>query len=909
FYIVRLLFTEAVSIIEHLSRESFTTRGIQKIWGGPLLVIGLTNPADIEYVSKNCLEKDLFLMKSVRGITGDGGIFAPVSIWSRKRKVIIPAFSPKILNSFMDIFSRRCADLVDKLKDLSGTGTFDISPIINNFTLASIAETSLGIRNLGGMNDVVVSDFLESVEKVFKLASNRIFSVWLWPDWIYKLSWQYRHFTKHNDKIINLTNNIIRKKRNELKHVDLDAYENQTVFGQDDKVDSFLDHLILLSQRQNGFTDTELREEITTFILAATDTTAIAICNTLLLLGKYPKIQEKVHEELVRVFENANEKLFKDILNDLKYLDMVLKESLPSSGYTIPVQTGLVISIWGAHRDPNYWGPDADCFKPERFEAGSKTGLFIPFSTGPRNCIVVAEEEDGPIPKIECKFSLMLKAKHALVMYLLLVSVVLLLWYLLFRNKRRRLYQLAELIPGIKDTFPFLGLLKNSYNAVDKAVSVIENISRETFKTGGIQKIWGGPLFFIALTNPADIEYVSKNCLEKDLLVMKSVRGPTGDGGIFAPVIPAFGPKILNSFMDIFSRRSAELVDKLQELSGTGTFDIWPIINNFTLASIAETSLSIRDLEGMNDIAVSDFLKSVEEVFKVASNRTVSVWLWPDWIYKLSWQYRHFTKHNDKIINLTKNIIRKKRNDLKHVDINAYENQSVFGQVNKVDSFLDHLILLSQRQNGFTDTELREEITTFILAATDTTAIAICNTLFLLGKYPKIQEKVHEELVGVFENHNEKLYKDVLSELKYLDMVLKESLRLYPPVPMITRKATEEIKLPSSGYTIPAQTGIIILIWGAHRDPNYWGPDADCFKPERFVAGGKTGLFIPFSTGPRNCIGYQYAMLTAKSAIASILRQFKVVTEEEDGPIPKIECQYSIMLKSKHGYPVRLVRR
>ncbi|VVC87359.1 unnamed protein product [Leptidea sinapis] len=311
----------------------------------------------------------------------------------------------------------------------------------------------------------------------------------------------------------------------------------------------------------------------------------------------------------------------------------------------------------------------------------------------------------------------------------------------------------------------------------------------------------------------------------------------------------------------------------------------------------------------MNDVAVSDFLKSVEVVFKLVTNRTFSVWLWPDWIYKLSWQYRHFTKHNDKIKNLTNNIIRKKRNDLKHVDLDAYENQTVFGQDDKVDSFLDHLILLSQRQNGFTDTELLEEITTFLLAATDTSSVGICNTLLLLGKYPKIQEKVHEELVRVFENANEKLFKDVLSDLKYLDMVLKESLRLYPPVPMIIRKVTEEIKLPSSGFTIPVQTAIIILIWGAHRDPNYWGPDADCFKPERFEAGGKTGLFIPFSTGPRNCIGYQYAMLTAKSVIAAILRQFKVVTEEEDGPIPKIECKFSLMLKAKHGYPIRLELR
>ncbi|VVD03872.1 unnamed protein product, partial [Leptidea sinapis] len=419
-------------------------------------------------------------------------------------------------------------------------------------------------------------------------------------------------------------------------------------------------------------------------------------------------------------------------------------------------------------------------------------------------------------------------------MYLLLVSVVLLLWYLLFRYKRRRLYQLAEPIPGIEENLPFLGVLKHSYNAIDKVVPLLEYMSRESFNTGGILKIWAGHLFFIALTNPADIKFVSKNCLEKDLLVTKSLRSVIGDAGIFAPVsiwsrrrkvlVSAFSPKILNSLMDVFSRRSAGLAGKLKKFSGCGTFDIWPSVNSFTLGSVAETSLGIKDINVMKDVMVSDFLNSVAEVFKLVTNRLLTIWLWSDWIYKFTWQHHQFTIHNNTLINLTNNIIRKKRNDLRNVDMNIYENQTIFGQGDdKVDSFLDHLILLSQRHNGFTDTELREEMTTFLLA------------------------------VRVLDDDGEKLFKDMLSDLKYLDMVLKESLRLFPPTPLIIRKTTNEITLPS-GYTVPAETGIIISIWGAHRDPNYWGPDADWFKPERFEAGGKTGLYIPFSTGPRNCV-------------------------------------------------------
>uniref|UniRef100_A0A914DG29 Cytochrome P450 n=1 Tax=Acrobeloides nanus TaxID=290746 RepID=A0A914DG29_9BILA len=189
-------------------------------------------------------------------------------------------------------------------------------------------------------------------------------------------------------------------------------------------------------------------------------------------------------------------------------------------------------------------------------------------------------------------------------------------------------------------------------------------------------------------------------------------------------------------------------------------------------------------------------------------------------------------------------------------------------------AFLD--LMLDMLEKGDLDREgLQEEVDTFTFEGHDTTSAAMNFFLHLMGTHPEIQAKVHEEIDYVVgETPREVTFEDI-GRLKYLEACLKETLRLYPSVPLIARQATEEIKV--CNYTLPVGTAVVINPSMVHRDPKYW-PDPDVFNPERFI---ETELkhpycYIPFSAGSRNCIGQRFAMMEEKCVIARILREFKV---------------------------------
>lgn len=108
-------------------------------------------------------------------------------------------------------------------------------------------------------------------------------------------------------------------------------------------------------------------------------------------------------------------------------------------------------------------------------------------------------------------------------------------------------------------------------------------------------------------------------------------------------------------------------------------------------------------------------------------------------------------------------------------------------------------------------------------------------------------------------------------------MIVNEVLRLYPPVVELSRLVEEETRLGE--YTIPADTQVMLPVVMIHRDPKYWGEDANEFNPNRFAEGVSKAtkgnlIYYPFGWGPRNCIGQNYALLEAKLALVDILRNF-----------------------------------
>jgi len=143
----------------------------------------------------------------------------------------------------------------------------------------------------------------------------------------------------------------------------------------------------------------------------------------------------------------------------------------------------------------------------------------------------------------------------------------------------------------------------------------------------------------------------------------------------------------------------------------------------------------------------------------------------------------------------------------------------------------------------------------------DTTSASAVWSLYYLAMYPDIQQKVYEELVEVL-GESDSINVEQAGKLKYLDMVTKETLRLRPSVSAIIRTLTEDLHLDD--LVIPAGTGAQIRIWEMNRDPLYW-EEPEKFDPERWTSERTKNmhpfLYVPFSAGPRNCVGTQTSIL------------------------------------------------
>ncbi|GGY01347.1 cytochrome P450 [Streptomyces hiroshimensis] len=182
---------------------------------------------------------------------------------------------------------------------------------------------------------------------------------------------------------------------------------------------------------------------------------------------------------------------------------------------------------------------------------------------------------------------------------------------------------------------------------------------------------------------------------------------------------------------------------------------------------------------------------------------------------------------------------------------------------------------------GESPARIRDTVMVMMLAAHHTTGVAVSWTLHLLGRHPDAAERVAGELDRVLGDRAAPEYAD-LRRLAHLDMVLKESMRLFPPGPYGAREATETLFLGGPGglgeYEIPAGTTVFYPIRAVHMNPAYW-PEPEKFVPERFspeeTAERPRLAYIPFGVGPRSCEGSALAMVEAELVLAVLLKRFR----------------------------------
>ncbi|KAL4184717.1 hypothetical protein AMTRI_Chr10g226900 [Amborella trichopoda] len=190
---------------------------------------------------------------------------------------------------------------------------------------------------------------------------------------------------------------------------------------------------------------------------------------------------------------------------------------------------------------------------------------------------------------------------------------------------------------------------------------------------------------------------------------------------------------------------------------------------------------------------------------------------------------------------------------------------------------------------------------TFYLAGHETTSALLTWTVVLLAMHPEWQERARKEVIQVLGSNTPSI--DGLAQLKIMNMLINESLRLYPPVLFLTKASIRKVRVGK--FTIPSGMELVVPPLAAHHDPSQWGDDVNLFKPERFAQGVTTAAstqvyFIPFGYGPRICVGLNFATLEAKVALSMILRCYTFTLSPSYQHAPALR----ITMGPQHGAPI-----
>ncbi|XP_055525089.1 cytochrome P450 4c3-like [Wyeomyia smithii] len=501
-----------------------------------------------------------------------------------------------------------------------------------------------------------------------------------------------------------------------------------------------------------------------------------------------------------------------------------------------------------------------------------------------------------------------------------------------YNRRRARLVKLIEKIPG-PASMPFLGNSLHINVEHDEIFNRIISIRKLYGRQQGFSRAWNGPMPYVVISKASAVEPIlgSPKHIEKsnDYEFLKPWLGTgllTSQGPKWHPrrkiLTPAFHFKILDDFVDIFQEQSAVLVKRLEREVGNETgFNCFPYVTLCALDIVCETAMGRLVNAQLN--SDSDYVKAVYQIGSIVQNRQQKIWLQPDIIFKRTEDYRNHQRCLSILHEFSNRVIRERKEEIrrqKSVNNNSKEgiteqaatvdgnnNPEEFGRKKRL-AFLDLLIEASQDGTVLSNEDIREEVDTFMFEGHDTTSAAISWILLLLGAEPTIQDRIVEEIDQIMGGDRERFpTMNELNEMKYLECCIKEGLRLYPSVPLIARKLIEDVQIDN--YTIPAGTTAMIVVYQLHRNPEVF-PNPDKFNPDHFLPENCHGrhpyAYIPFSAGPRNCIGQKFAVLEEKSIISAVLRKYRIeaIDRRED-----LTLLGELILRPKDGLRIRIRRR
>ncbi|XP_077285883.1 putative cytochrome P450 6a14 isoform X3 [Arctopsyche grandis] len=207
--------------------------------------------------------------------------------------------------------------------------------------------------------------------------------------------------------------------------------------------------------------------------------------------------------------------------------------------------------------------------------------------------------------------------------------------------------------------------------------------------------------------------------------------------------------------------------------------------------------------------------------------------------------------------------------------------------------------------------QLAAQVFVFFIAGFETSSTTASFALYELALNPDVQKTLTDEIDDILAKHDGKITYDSLGEMTYLTKVIEETLRKYPPLPVLFRICTKDYILPDTNIKIEKDTPVMIPVYGIQRDPDIY-PNPNKFDPERFTPENKAArhhfAYLPFGEGPRICIGSRFGMMQTKLGLATFLSKYEVSVCDKT-LIPMEYDKRSFVLTSNGGLWLKLKRR
>ncbi|KAI3466001.1 hypothetical protein Pfo_022664 [Paulownia fortunei] len=437
---------------------------------------------------------------------------------------------------------------------------------------------------------------------------------------------------------------------------------------------------------------------------------------------------------------------------------------------------------------------------------------------------------------------------------------------------------------------PFLGDLKDMFKIIKaeqpRSIELSDHILPHIFayfhriltKYGQNSFIWFGPWPRLNIADPELIKEILRkpDVFQKPLLDTGKILA----GGLLflegekwakhrKIINPAFHLEKLKNMVPAIVLSCSSMIDKWKAMvsssnEGWCEIDVWPYLKDLSGDVISRTAFGSSHEEGRRIFQLQrDKVNLTLEIFQLS--------LIPGWRYLPTKVNRKVKAITNEMQTLLSGIIDKRHKAMESGE--AIPGDDLLGILMESNSRFSQGH--GNKNAGLSIEDVIEECKLFYFAGSETTASLLVWTIVLLCKHPEWQTQAREEVNRVFGN-SEPCFEG-LNHLKTVTMILQEVLRLYPPAHLIMRGPTETVKL--GNLIIPAGVHLTLLIGLLHYDPEIWGDDAKEFKPQRFSEGVPNAVkiqssFIPFSSGPRLCIGQNFVMIEAKMTLAMILQRF-----------------------------------